>query len=298
MKNDETSGKNALLRRGRLWAKGRDVAYYMLWFEYLKISPSYALARKKRVGLWTAADEAKVPADFDAVLKVYDDLGDIRSLSFKAWWLNTAIDFFGYRGAKPAVTRVSVLRHGTDRLADKMIANTHSYVGGPWAKQGEPTAVVLAIPIGLPKAQIAKQVAALLDKHSAEISALGSSPPKYCLDRRKLDSTSLFKYLMCVWIKAKFPKAALWRIGVQAKVSSTYSGRLKPDAALEAHQQIEDRNALKILTSRAISRGLMIAENAARGRFPTYVRPDHPTPPDWDDMRLAVKRRVELNRVQ
>lgn len=294
MPNDGSKG--ALLRRGSLWAKGRDVAYYMLWFEYLKISPSYELARKKRAGIWTAAEEARKPADFDDVLAIYDDLGDVRSLLFDQWWLETAIAFFGYQGEKPRVTRVGALRHDTQDNAEKLVANARTYVDSAWRKQGGQATVVLAIPVGLPKAQIAKQVAAFVAKFPEAHRNLTSNPPKYKLVRRKLDSSSLFKYLMCVWVKAKFPKMALWRIGVHAKVSTTYSGRLEPDGKLSPHQQTEDRNALKILTSRAITRGIMIAENAARGIFPSYAKNDHVTSPDWEEMRLTLKRRLDLEK--
>ena len=87
-----------------------------------------------------------------------------------------------------------------------------------------------------------------------------------CLGDRK----SLFRYLNLVWMRARFPDYVNWRIGACAKLSSTYSGRLKWKKPAEPTVQVSDREALKILTSRGLSRGRMIAENAARGRFPSY----------------------------
>lgn len=290
------SAKSGLLRRGNAWAKALDVAYALLWFEYLKISPSYELARRHRMGSWTAADEARKPVDFDTVLAVYDDLGDVRSLLFREWWLATAIDHFGFKGATPRVMRLGTARHGADGQAEKLTANSQAYLDKHWIAQGEPTAMMLAIPVELSKAQILKQVSALLEKYAEAHSGSAARPPKYRLISRKLDKNSLFKYLKCVWIKAELPKTALWRIGAHAKVSSTYSGRLDPKAKLSPHHLAEDRNALKIVTSRAISRGILIAENAARGQFPTYAKNDCATPPDWNDIRVAVKRRIELDR--
>ena len=49
---------------------------YRHWFEFLRLSPSYQLAHRVRTGeRLTAADKMRLPADFDRVLKVYDDFG-------------------------------------------------------------------------------------------------------------------------------------------------------------------------------------------------------------------------------
>lgn len=284
----------SLFRRGGLWAPRRDVAYYMMWFEYLALSPSYELARKFRAGILTDADRARLPADFHTVLAVYDDLGDVQAVSFEQWWLETAIPLFGYQGEKPHVARVSLLKPDTIEPAVKLKSSAQGYVEGAWHKQGQQTTLVLAIPVGLPKAQIAKQVAAFVEKLPEAERQTISRPPKYKLMKRKLDSKSLFKYIMCMWLKANAPKVALWRLGVHAKVSSTYSGRLDPMAKLPRHQQADDRNALKILTCRAIHRAHMMAENAARGIFPSYAKCAHAVHFDLqilDEQRKARRKR-------
>lgn len=271
----------------------------MMWFEYLALSPSYELARKFRAGELTDADRGKLPADFDTVLAVYDDLGDVQSVSFEQWWLETGIPLFGYQGEKPRVARVSLLKPDTIEPVVKMKSGAQAYVDGAWHQQGQQTTLVLAIPVGLPKAQIAKQVAAFVEKLPEAERQTVSRPPKYQLVKRKLDRDSLFKYIMCMWLRANAPKVALWRIGVHAKVSSTYSGRLDPTAKLPRHQQTDDRNALKILTSRALNRAHMMAENAARGLFPTYVKCDHAVAPDWqeiDKRRKARRKRALLDQ--
>lgn len=286
----------SLFRRGSLWASRRDVAYYMMWFEYLKLSPSYELARKMRADELSDTEAAVLPADFDTVLAVYDDLGDVQPVSFDRWWLETAIPLFGYQGDKPHVARVSALRHDTIDPAEKLKTGAVAYVDGAWSKQGGQATVVLAIPVGLPKAQIAKQVSAFVEKFPEAYRNSANKPPKYQLVRRKLDRDSLFKYIMCVWLRANAPKVALWRIGVHAKVSSTYSGRLDPMAKLERHQQTDDRNALKILTSRALNRAHMMAENAARGIFPSYAKCAHAVPLDLAQIDRERKARRKRER--
>lgn len=284
-----------MFRRDRLWAQPREVAYYMLWFEFLKLSPSYNLARKMRAGELTDAEKGTLPADFATVLGVYDDLGDVQPMLFRKWWVETAIKFFGYQGDKPRVMQVSELQFDSIDQAGKAAAETSAYVDGAWTKQGAQSTVVLAIPVGLPKAHIAKQVAALVEKFPEAHRNRASNPPKYQLIRRKLNSESLFKYIMCLWLRARLPKTALWRIGARAKVSSMYSGRLDFDAKVPRHQQTDDRTALKILTSRAISRSIMISENAARGIFPSYAKHEHAVAPDWAALMEIVKNRARID---
>ena len=86
---------------------------------------------------------------------------------------------------------------------------------------------------------------------------------------------TLLRYLAVVWFRAVMPRQALWRVGAQAKVSDTYSREVDPRARVVRGEQVYDREMLSILTSRAYARGIALAENAARGRFPSYDLPEH-----------------------
>jgi hypothetical protein len=277
------------------WARSRDKGFYLLWFEFLKISPSYELARRLRAGSWSPADEARKPADFDRVLDVYDDLGDIRALNFQDWWQQTAVNFFGYRSLKPSVARLGTLRHNANEQAQQQFRNMQKYLDDLWNRQGEPTSVVLSVPLGLTKAQVTRQVLQWIAKYPEADRLTNTMLPKYRLDGQKLDSKSLFRYVMCVWVRAQFPKMPLWRVGVYANLSSTYSNRLRAVVKQETNDQPDDCAALKVLTSRAVSRAILIAENAARGCFPSYRKLDHATSVDWSDMRIAVKHRMNVD---
>jgi hypothetical protein len=228
------------------------------------------------------------------VLAIYDDLGDVQAVPFEQWWLETAIPLFGYQGEKPRVARISLLRPDAVEPAAKLKSGAQAYVDGAWHKQGEQTTLVLAIPVGLPKAQIAKQVEALVEKIPEAERRAGSAPARYQLVKRKLHRDSLFKYIMCLWLRANAPKVALWRIGTHAKISSMYDGWLDPNAKLAKHDGFKARNGLKIVTSRAILRAHMMAENAARGLFPVYAKCPNAVPLDLaliDRQRKARRKR-------
>ena len=90
------------------------LGFYLLWLEYLAVSPSYELARKFRAGTLTPEDEGRLPADFDAVLAVYDDLGDVQRISFDDWWRGRGLKHFGFQSERPQVRRLGTLRSGED----------------------------------------------------------------------------------------------------------------------------------------------------------------------------------------
>ena len=261
--------------------------WFHLWFQFLRVSPSYDLARRFRAGELSADDV--LPVDFDRVLAVYDDLGDVQAASVVQWWRNVGLPHFGYEGDKPALVRLGVVSHDDDDdQLMRLRSSVRDYLTEEWLDQGQPTAIVAAIPVGVPKAQIMKHIAAMLDgitKEEIDLRRrLAGGEAKYHLNRTKLHRRSVFRYMRCLMVKAMMPDATLWQIGAKAKISSTYSHRLDPATKPGRHEQTDDRSALKILTSRALHRGHMIAENAARGVFPSYVKCEHAVEIDWTKM--------------
>lgn len=268
-----------------------DVGFYLLWFEFLAISPSYELARRFIAGEWTEEDERRRPADFDRVLDVYRDLGDVQRRLFRHWWLEKAFDVFGYQNEKPRIQGIAKVARTTESKPD-ITARVAEYIDGAWRRQGRQRTMIVAIPAGLPKAQTFKQIEKLLETYPDEKRVLRHKKPKYVLAGKRQDRHSLFRYLLVTWARMKLPKERLWRVGVLTKISSTYSARLDVSENPGHGEKTDDRAALKFLTNRAIYRGRMIAENAARGVFPSYAKCPHAVEPDlghqyqmWVDRR-------------
>jgi hypothetical protein len=251
-----------------LWATKVDL--YLLWLEYLALSPSYELARRFRAGTITDGEMAVLPSDFEKVLSVYDDLGDVQRVLFRIWWLETGIRFFGSQGSAPRVRRIVTLVPGKNRT--KVASqNMENYVSITWPEYGKQPTLVAAIPIGMPKAKVLKAVAAMLDKYPAEERVLRTEP-KYPLLGKRQNRNSLFAYLSVVVLRSAMRKQQLWRVGARSKISFSYSRSVDPEAQVEhGGQGAHERILLTILTSRALLRGRMIAENAARGIFPSYA---------------------------
>lgn len=278
-----------------VWAT--KLGFYLLWMEYLAVSPSYELARRYRTGVLTDAERENLPADFDAVLAVYDDLGDIQRVSFLDWWSERGLTVFGYEGAKPRVRRMDSLRSNRHRNA---AARVQEFIEGEWTEQGQPNAMLVSIPIGLPKTQITRQIGKLLARYEDEHRILPERKAKYPLVGTRQRKDTLFRYLFVIWVRCAMPRQALWRVGVRARVSDTYSRELDAKARVRRGEQDYDRNVLAVLTSRAWSRGLALAENAARGRFPSYEMPEHAVTPNthelWDLVSTRRRWKKKLRR--
>lgn len=278
-----------------VWAT--QLGFYLLWMEYLAVSPSYELARRYRAGELTEEDQQRLPQDFDTVLAVYDDLGDVQRVSFLDWWSERGLNVFGYEGAKPRVQRIDTLRSNRYRKATERVED---FIAGDWTEQGQPNAVLVSIPLGLTKTQITRQLGKLLARYEDEQRVLPERRAKYPLVGTRQRKNALFRYLYVIWVRCAMPRQALWRVGARARVSDTYSRELDAASRIPRGEQVYDRSVLAVLTSRAWSRGLALAENAARGRFPSYDQPEHAVVPDthelWDMIASRRRWKKRLNR--
>lgn len=262
---------------GRHWISFGELKRVAEWFEFLRFSPSYELARRHRAG--ELSPGASLPRDFDTVLAVYDDLGDV-TLGMNDWLEAGAGSQFGHGGRTPDVMALGSMSSEDADESQTIADNLQRYRQTDWVEQGERSVMVVAIPLGLSKSQIARQVALLVADYPED----KPQAPKYQMATGKTHWDSIYRYRRCLDAKADLGEATLWRIGLRANVSPTYTNLLnRPNEP--AHKQAEYRQALKVITSRALSRGHMIAENAARGIFPTYAACQRAVPLDWNRIR-------------
>lgn len=200
---------------------------YELWFGFLALSPSYELAHRFRTGSLTNDQKLIIPADFERVLSVYDDLGDVSRLRFDLWWNKIGLRNFGHYGQRPATQLVGQLT-GDELSEFSLDQDVQAYLEGAWRLQGSQRTLLLALPMGLPKRALLQQVSAIIDEHRPHNRpALRVQPPKYPLHRTRQDNRSLVRYLRLAWIRSFTPRS-LWFIGYSAQFSDTYTKRLKP----------------------------------------------------------------------
>ena len=244
-------------------------AAYQLMFEFLVLSPSYELARKARADKLTKEELENLPSDFDQVLATYDLLGNVNCILFRQWWLKRGLHVFGNPYNKPKIHEIALIENGEPTEVEKISQKLKSSYREARQAEGLSAALILSIPLGLKRSEILKNFRNLLDEHkSKDVGA--AEQPKIKLMGKRLHINAMVKGIRLLWFKAAKPDWDNWRLGSKARLSSSYSGVLNPSAARSTHDAIEkdDRIIMGKITHRALKRFELIAENAARGKFP------------------------------
>jgi hypothetical protein len=113
---------------------------------------------------------------------------------------------------------------------------------------------------------IMKQLRKLLDEANQE--PIYQPKALYPLEINKMRYRRLLAGLRLVYMQAARPDEALWRVATRAKISINH-GKLDPNAEKRDAKSADSRRLLTIMASRLMRDTLIIAENAAQGRFPT-----------------------------
>jgi hypothetical protein len=271
-------------KKKRVYAS-QDWRFQML-FEYIRISPSYALALNtnemeliKQLG-----DERRARA----VWQTRCDMGDVYHVLYKEWWLAKGLALFGVHTSKPRIEVINRIASGEGNSL--ILSNTQlgleQYLENCYIQQGRPDSLLLSIPLGLNQTTTVKQLKKLLTE--IEKQAPPSPPPKpmYQLENNKMRYRRLLAGLRLLYMRAAKPKEELWRIATRAKISHSH-GRLDPLAAKKDNTNPDARRMLTIMASRLLHDTLVVAENAAMGVFPSLA-------PINTDLFDAAKLKTQL----
>ncbi|NDP64574.1 hypothetical protein [Polaromonas sp.] len=242
---------------------------FELFFEFLRLSPSYELASREAQGELSVEETTMLPADFDDVRRTFDLLGNVQQTLYRNWWRERGLKAFGNPNTQPNLHKLSILPGGKQVEVSDVIPSLAKYLEDSRPDEGQPGALLLAVPLGSRKSEVLRQISALLDEH--ESVAPTHAKPVLALQGERLRAKVLFNGIRLLWFRAAKPTWELWRLGAKAGISPTYSKLLDPDAPRKVKDEDEKVNRLTMskVTYRALVKFESIAENAARGRFPT-----------------------------
>lgn len=274
-------------KKSKKWTSEGIRAYVFLMFEYLRISPSYALATKFSKERTPSAIQAKEIAelygkslnekltkkesqqllkDFQEVQTTYSEIGDVVETDFANWWLLKGQDLYGYDTAKPRIHCLLNLEKG-ERFSNKHEGTISKHFSTTYLQEGSPATLVLTVPLGITRTKQLSLIAAML-KSIPNPMPIKSAKTKKPLTAQRLRSAPLMKGLGLLWGKAVNPKFQLWRLGASCKVSKKYQAFLDPVNSKRTESNVDARSTLAILTHRMLEKAQLTAEHAARGRFP------------------------------
>lgn len=220
---------------------------YELLLDYLLLSPSYQAITKaqKKEG-----NKADLPPDADRVQAVFEDFGDIRRIGEARWWSSRGKALFGIKAPEPVVRVLG-------RLTAKDQQRQASWLGFD--------ELVVTLPLGLTRNSAMKKLAKLLSDEPFAVALPQAVKPKYTLFPSKLRKETLVAGVDA--LKMYRRNEPLWRIGNQLRVVPAQCFDEQDDAE-GSRKYTDNKIVLSIAARRLIRNAILIAENAARGRFP------------------------------
>lgn len=277
---------------------------HMFFFNYLRFSPSYLLARKANTTGLSLADKKSLPKDFDQVLKTYDLLGDVHNTLFRYWWQRNGHEVFGVPYEKPRAQIISVV-DGANKSSKRYQDELAHFLENERQQKVSGSSLIISIPIDQNPAQALRLVKQYLQEHE-HLREPGPKEiqPILTLQGQRFNSNALMKGFGLLMFKAAFPKMEHWRLGVSAKLSDSYSPVLDKLAKRQTKDVIEagDRILMGKITYRSLDKYQKISENAARGKFPCSD-PVEIAPFEWATLNTQYQKTVkweerEIEKVQ
>jgi hypothetical protein len=254
---------------------------YKRFYLYLKQSITYQLALD-----YIAAGEVRdtntfYPADFDTVVAVAKDLGDVNSISFETWWRRIRT-YFGHHGERD-LPRVLVKLPLLKQNPAASICEAAKGIYPPMTRIGW-TSYYVELPASATRAEMVR----LVDQIQAEIKANkeGFTAAKYRLNVSKVNDQTLdlgHEFLNLF----QNTNLTMWRIGTKIGLSETFGQVLSPDLPKVRNELSDEKRILGIMTNKLKLKAISLAENAARGQFPSTAR--LPYVPDYRQAKLLPR---------
>ena len=269
---------------------------YPRLFDFLKISPSYRIAHLIATGQ-IERNSRPLPVDFELVEQTYEMFGDVDRPNFIEWWYMVAQFRFGVSAiAEPRM--LLRLPHGAEPSAshvEDVHAALERYTTTERQAEGLPAVFVVAIPVSHDRKRVLRDVAGLIDREFGPEPKNAVLPPARLIDNKMRERT-LETAMRVLFARCKTPWAKLYELGSWTKIAPAYvtkrSARRRDDDAID-----RKRERMEVVVSRHLHRAYLLAENAARGRFPTLdPLPDDPDRPKFDYWAMSEQLHAE-NRV-
>ncbi len=221
---------------------------YDLVCDYLKASPSYESVMRKMA---KQKSPYPLPKDYKVVAQVVKDFGLIYKMKEADWWDKVGKQLYGIGAPLPNVKVLGALDNSNQSVA----ANWNGI-----------DSVVAELPLNLTLAQAMKQLRKQLVGFNFSAALPKQAAPKYQLSNSKLRIDTLQNGLTALRMyKRGFP---LWKIGNELRLIPAQSF-IEKDVDMIEIDLADRKEILSIAASRLIKTAVLVAENAARGVFPS-----------------------------
>lgn len=224
---------------------------YELFIKYLRVSPSYQLVHAIRKGE-KSKSSAKGVIHLSQVMKIYDIVGDVFNIHFLAWWETKGHLLFSGKEFVNLSIKLDLIKDKKSELA-----RIKSIIDSQYEKY------------------IRQEPFLQLQKNKIRFQTLE--------DRMSLLEAKAYDFIF------DKPKSPGWRLLDIAEVTNTQHSlkRREKKTTLNTYE----RSYLTMLSSRHLNEALLLAENAALGKFPCLDK--NPSPLKFDLQRVSQFQGLE-----
>ena len=274
---------------------------YRIWYEYLRLSPSFALAVKEHeyridqltdedkkrspegvpqlsqrdlqvlsIKKLTPEEENLKPVDYQNVTNTFKQMAyrgwEFSNFTFKKWWLIQGADIFGHRITPLPISLTSVPHH-TDLNRNEFNQVLDDYLDVQRKEDGMTGFMLMAIPLNGDKKTLLSSINDLIEKQ--DIKPI-KKPGETLFELQKGKQYAKLPIgLRLLWTKALNPEIELWRLALLADTTNKHEKKVL-NLNMKQHTD-ESKIVSEYLASKTsvnLKESIVIMENAARGRFP------------------------------
>jgi hypothetical protein len=246
-----------------------------LWSSFLRLSPSYNVARQLSKGEISKSAAEKTVADIDIVNKTYGNFGDVWQMTEEEHWQRNSYELFGVHLAELNLKVVHVMQEGQAIDRYELDQAMQTYVEHTRAEMGNPLTALVSIPIDMNRADLVRLFNGMITyfKDNREDYVDENVPePKYKMSGEKKHLKVLREYIDLVEYRAMQPHMQLWLVGQNLNVNRHYADALRTEGKLNQSGIVDAKNALTATVGRIQRQAMLVAENAARGFYPSYTQ--------------------------
>jgi hypothetical protein len=245
---------------------------YDLWPEFLRLSPSYNFANRVMQGLATREEFFHEVADAEIVWATRQNFGDVWATSPSDWRKRNTLRLFGQSLSDLKLKVLHVMQSGEYAQRQNMAHALETYFNRTRPEMGNPLSVVISVPLDADRSVLVQTFSEMITYYKARRDDSHDAPaqePLYSLSGVKARYAVMQQTLTVAKARAYAPSIPLWEIGMNVGVNETYASEMRTKE-YKKKEAVIPKNILAATTSRFLRQAVCLAENAARGKFPSY----------------------------
>lgn len=281
--------------------RGQDakMAKLIYWFAFLRLSRSYGIATAYMEGRLSLRASKRLVPDLDLVLPTYSNFGNVWKNNPVDWLTANSYEIGGHLKSVVAPEIVSTLVSKKSERKGQIAEEFINFLDTTWAQSGHEPTVVVSIPLKIKKTNLVEFLKQTLEQHQHLLEASESAPQNLDylrMTNEKVRMDALEKAYNLVLIEAQHPEFKEWQLAECLGVCDASVQAVKAreeqkarDVVYEDYGDPDYDMSIHTVLRRHRRYAYLLAENAARGKFPLNDDADRRNKGEKYEARFAVK---------